>query len=149
MNEYIPILSSATTGVIALAGVWLTQRGNKKTLNQQLIRDEKKYKRDEQKEVLEMYNRVIKLDGEYMMHNDVGGPILKFNKKAYNDNFRPIIYEKYHLLDQDMLLIVAEMDERIKMCTYRGEFSDEDNISLNGSYDSLIKGMKKQIASFL
>ncbi|MED3526642.1 hypothetical protein CN922_27280 [Bacillus cereus] len=148
MKEYIPVLASATTGVIALAGVWLTQRGNKKVLDQQLIRDEKKYRRDEQKEVLEMYNRVIKLNGEYMMHNDVGGPILKFNTKAYNDHFRPVIYEKYHLLDKSMLLIVAEMDERIKMCTYRGDFSDEDNLWLNANYNNLIKTMRKKIASF-
>ncbi|PFM68491.1 hypothetical protein [Bacillus cereus] len=82
------------------------------------------------------------------MHNDVGSQMLKFYTKAYNNNFRPSIYGNYHLLDQDMLLIVAEMDERIKMCTYQDEYSDEDHLMLNASYDSLIKGMKKDIESF-
>ncbi|MFL0489359.1 hypothetical protein ACH0CQ_06835 [Bacillus sp. 179-I 2A5 NHS] len=152
MEKFIPVISALTTGVITavstLTAVLLTQRGNTKNLKQQIIRDELKEKRNELKETLEVYNRVLKVNGEYLFHINNGQPFLEFNADIYNKEIRPIIYEKYHLLDNDIALIVGEIDDRIKKCVYYEEFTGEDNLILNSSYDSLIKKIKGHIASF-
>ncbi|HDR8159554.1 TPA: hypothetical protein QC072_002383 [Bacillus cereus] len=152
MKEFMPLFASITTAVATLGAVYLTQIWNRKTqkdlLEQQMIRDERKEKRNEQKEILEIYNRVLKADGEYILHIDLGGPLLKFNTKAYTVNIRPVIYEKYHLLDPEIRSIVTEMDECIKLCTHYDEFNDKDHLLLNNNYDRLIKKMRAQIVSF-
>ncbi|MFN6794183.1 hypothetical protein [Bacillus sp. TD11] len=153
MKEFIPnIITGVCTLGGTLGGVLLTQKWSRQTqkdlLEQQMIRDESKEKRNELKETLEVYNRVLKVNGEYLFHINNGGPFLEFNADVYNKEIRPIIYEKYHLLDNDVALLVADIDDRIKKCVYYEEFTGEDNLYLNSEYDRLIKKIKGHIENF-
>ncbi|TDT83149.1 hypothetical protein DEU41_0590 [Bacillus sp. AG1163] len=152
MKEFMPVFASIATGMATLTAVWLTQRGNKKIqkdlLEQQLIRDEIKEKRNELKETLEIYNQVLKLNGEFTMVIQVGGPVIEFNLDTYQKEIRPIIYEKYHLLHDDVAKIVSQIDDLIKMCEFYEEVTRDDHRDFCEKYSKLISNIMKNIYDF-
>lgn len=149
MEELLKMLIPAGAGIVGtVLGGFLTQRTQKSLLNKQLEREEFKEKTVEKKETLEIYNRILKIDGEHLLIVNVGKPNLEFDLNVYKEKIRPVIYEKYHLLNKDIASIVAGMDEVIKMCNYYNEITDKDHDSLNRYYLDLIKKIKDQIVKF-
>ncbi|EEM02037.1 hypothetical protein bmyco0002_56560 [Bacillus pseudomycoides] len=152
MKEFMPLFASITTAVATLGAVYLTQIWNRKTqkdlLEQQLIREEVKEKRNELKETLEVYNQVLKIDGEFTMVIPIGGPVVEFNIKIYEKEIRSILYGKYHLLHDDVAESVSYLDDLIKMCQYYEEITREDHCDFCERYSTLIRNIKQNIYKF-
>lgn len=152
MKEYMPLFASITTATATLGAVYLTQIWNRKTqkdlLKQQIIRDEIKEKRNELKETLEVYNQVLKMDGENTLIIPVGGPIFEFDLNIYQKEIRPILYEKYHLLHDEIARNVSEIDLAIKKCTYYEEVERDDHEYFCRKYSNLIRDIKQNIYNF-
>ncbi|EOO57088.1 phage protein [Bacillus cereus VD196] len=152
MKEFMPLFASIATGIVTLTAVWLTQKGNKKVqkdlLELQIKRDEMKEKRNELKETLEIYNRILKVDGESIVIIDNGGALEEFDFNVYQKEVRPIFYEKYHLLHEEVAERVALMDQVIKNCNLFQEVEREDHMELCGNYNRLIRIMRRNIYSF-
>ncbi|MEM5633387.1 hypothetical protein COJ11_14690 [Bacillus cereus] len=152
MKEFMPLFASITTAVATLGAVYLTQLWSRKTqkdlLEQQVIRDEKKEKRDELKETLEVYNKILKIHGENSVVIDVADRLAEFDFNVYQKEVRPILYEKYHLLHEEVAERVALMDQVIKNCNFFKEVEREDHIELCGNYNRLIRIMRQHIYNF-
>ncbi len=148
VKEIMQAIGPALTVVSTLAAVWLTQRGNRKTLKQQIIRDEKKEKREELKETLEVYNKILKINGENAVVTDVADKLEEFDINIYKKEVRPILYEKYHLLHDEVAMIVMLIDEDIKRCTFWGEFERIDHVGLCERYNDLIRKVRWNIHNF-
>lgn len=152
MKEFMPLFASIATGIATLTAVWLTQKGNRKVqkdlLELQIKRDEMKEKRNDLKETLEIYNRILKIDGESIVIIDNGGAPEEFDFNVYQKEVRPILYEKYHLLHEEVAERVALMDQVIKNCNFFQEVEREDHMELCGNYNRLIRIMRRSIYSF-
>lgn len=152
IKELIQALSPILTVVSTLTAVWLTQKWNRQTQNdlleQQLMRDEIKEKRNEIKETLEVYNQVLKLDGEFTMITYIGGPIVEFDLDKYQKEIRPIIYEKYHLLHDNVAEIVTRIDDHIKRCSYYEDTTRDDHTEFCDEYTMLISNIMVHIHEF-
>lgn len=152
MKEYMPLFASITTATATLGAVYLTQIWNRKTqkdlLKQQIIRDEIKEKRNELKETLEVYDKVLRVDGENTVVIDIDGRLEEFDFNVYQKEVRPILYEKYHLLHDEVAKLVTYIDHDIKRCKFFGEFEDSDHYGLSQDYNNLIKNIRKNIHDF-
>lgn len=167
IKELIQALGPILTVMSTLIAVWLTQKWNRQTqsdlLEQQLMRDEMKEKRNEIKETLEVYNQVLKLDGEFKMITYLQGPITKFdfginNREikhivefdldTYQKEFRPIIYEKYHLLHDDVAKVLSRIDDHIKRCSYYGDITRDDHDVFCDEYTMLVSSIMVRIYEF-
>ncbi|MEK4889723.1 hypothetical protein MHH74_06085 [Bacillus sp. FSL M7-0996] len=149
MKEFIPnIITGVCTLMGALGGVYWTQKGNKNMLEQQIIRDEIKEKRNELKDTLEVYNKILKIDGENTVVIESDDKIEEFDLNVYQNEVRPILFEKYHLLHDEVAQIVAYMDVSIKTCKFFGEIGDIHHIGLCKDYNDLIRNIRKNIHEF-
>ncbi|MGE8013238.1 hypothetical protein [Bacillus mycoides] len=152
MKEFIPVFASIFTGIITLMAVLLTQRGNKKVqkdlLELQIRRDEMKEKRNELKETLEIYNRILKVNGESNVIIDNGGAPEEFNFNVYQKEVRPILYEKYHLLHDEVAKIVTDMDSVIGYIYFSGGDNRAERMNLSDKYNKLIENIEQKIRDF-
>ncbi|EOO66481.1 phage protein [Bacillus cereus VD196] len=152
MKEFMPLFASITTAVATLGAVYLTQLWSRKTQKdlseQQVIRDEKKEKRNELIETLEIYNKILKIHGENSVVIDVADKPEEFDFNVYQKEVRPILYEKYHLLHEEIAERVALMDQIIKSCNFFQEVEREDHTELCSNYNRLIRIMRKNIYDF-
>lgn len=152
MKEFMPLFASIVTGTITLIAVLLTQRGNKKVqkdlLELQMKRDEMKERRNEIKETLEVYNKILKVDGENTLVIEEEGKIEEFDLNVYQNEVRPILFEKYHLLHDEVAKIVAYIDLDIKRCRLFGEVEESDHYGLCKDYNNLIRNIRKNIHDF-
>lgn len=152
LKEFIQAIGPVLTVISTLAAVWLTQKGNRTTqknlLEQQIIRDEIKEKRNELKETLEVYNKILKVDGENTVIINEDGKLEEFDFDIYQKEVRPILYEKYHLLHDEVAERVALMDQVIKSCNFFQEVEREDHMELCVNYNRLIRIMRLNIYNF-
>ncbi|MEK4780271.1 hypothetical protein NST86_28800 [Bacillus sp. FSL L8-0199] len=152
MKEFMPLFASIATGIATLTAVWLTQKGNKKVqkdlLELQIKRDEMKEKRNDLKETLEIYNRILKVNGENNVIIDNGGAPEEFDFTVYQKEVRPILYEKYHLLHDEVAMLVAGIDEAIRRCEFFEEAERSDHVELCEKYYRLIRTIKQNIFNF-
>ncbi|MGG3042604.1 hypothetical protein ABEO76_05260 [Bacillus anthracis] len=151
MKEFMPLFASIATGIVTLIAVWLTQKGNKKVqkdlLELQIKRDEMKEKRNELKETLEVYNQVLKINGENAVIDYDNNGFSKLDLKVYQQKIRPILYEKYHLLHDEVAKIVADMDSIIGHMYFGGEGHTE-HMNLSDKYNKLIESIEQKIRDF-
>lgn len=152
LKEFIQAIGPVLTVISTLAAVWLTQKGNRTTqknlLEQQIIRDEIKEKRNELKETLEVYNKILKVDGENTVVINEDGKLEEFDFDIYQKEVRPILYEKYHLLHDEVAERVALMDQVIKSCNFFQEVERGDHMELCGNYNKLIRIIRLNIYNF-
>ncbi|PFF63976.1 hypothetical protein [Bacillus cereus] len=149
MKEFIPnIITGVCTLIGALGGVYWTQKGNKDSLKQQIIRDEMKEKRNELKEALEIYNRILKVSRERSVIIDNGGLPEEFNFNVYQKEVRPILYEKYHLLHDEVAKIVTDIDSIIGYMYFGGGDDRTEHMNLGNKYNKLIENIEQRIRDF-
>ncbi|PGS28388.1 hypothetical protein COC59_05175 [Bacillus cereus] len=148
MKEFIPnIITGVCTLAGALGGVLWTQRGNRKLLELQIKRDEMKEKRNELKETLEVYNQVLKINGENAVIDYDNNGFSKLDLNVYQQKIRPILYEKYHLLHDEVAKMVTDMDSIIGHMYFGGEDRTE-HMNLSDKYNKLIENIKQKIRDF-
>ncbi|PED28165.1 hypothetical protein CON34_02490 [Bacillus thuringiensis] len=152
MKEFMPLFASIVTGTITLIAVLLTQKGNKKVqkdlLEIQMERDEMKERRKELIETLEVYNRILKVNGESNVIIDNGGAPEEFNFNVYQKEVRPILYEKYHLLHDEVAKIVTDMDSVIGYIYFSGGDNRTEHMNLSNKYNKLIENIEQKIRDF-
>ncbi|WP_052759394.1 hypothetical protein [Paenibacillus sp. DMB20] len=63
----------------------------------------------------------------------------EFDFNNYHEKVRPLLFEEYHLLDQDIKDIVREIDGIIAFCNFYEEVQKEHNEKLMKLYFKLIE----------
>ncbi len=135
------------TNSIGLVGVVLGVIG---TSIGQIILNNKQYNRENEKEIkqkqldrITVYNEVLKLDGENQMQKNIGGGYAELNLVAYRENIRPILYSKFHLLDESVVVKVREMDKIILEADFNEELDQDLGFKLMRLYYEIIIEIEK------
>lgn len=120
IGNLITALATLAASSIALFSAIIINKNSIKNeqdkFNKQLQWEKEKIKDQVRKEHLSLlfcvYNKVLKAMGETVItyHHPVN-----FHTKNYNEKIRPILYESYHLLDQDIRELVRNIDSAISM----------------------------------
>lgn len=128
-----------------LMGSFSTYITQSKITEKELKKENKKERQMLVLDCLEIYNEILKLDGENYLGN-LDDP--KFEQEVYEEKIRPVFYSKFHLLHKD----VAEKVRRIDKITAKVE---ENLDGLDGEqqrdtlllYDNLILNIEEHIES--
>jgi mannitol-specific phosphotransferase system IIBC component len=93
-----------------------------------------------QEQKFDTYNKVLKTAGETIVVTDGGGgQSLDFNFTLYSEKIRPLLFEKFHVLDEDVRGLILKIDLDIGRVTFYEEASDEDEDYLANHYNMLLK----------
>ncbi|MEK5038965.1 hypothetical protein [Sporosarcina sp. FSL K6-3457] len=137
--------------IIALSGVlvghistYFTQNA---TLNKQIKNEIRRDKKAENIERILVYNEILKLEGEVQMLTDAGDHA-EFDLEAYREKFRPILYSKFHLLDQDISIFVRGIDIIITSTDIFGEIGRRNNDKLVELFNKMIVDIEKHIDNY-
>lgn len=127
-----------------IGGLFSSRVPNKQFL-QQSEREDMKEKRNTEMLKIETYNRILKLDGENMVIT--GGICPTFNLTEYSRYIRPVLYGKFHLLDQLVAVYCIKIDETLKECDINEEIVDSDHEHLCTHYNLLVNEIKNHYPS--
>lgn len=119
-----------------------------KTLNKQFKREIEREKQERDIERLKVYSEILKLDGENLMLEYVGGGSADFNLKAFIAELRPIFYSKFYLLDQVVADKVRNMDSIIAAANFYEELDIEQNDRLIIIYNEIISDIEVNLISY-
>ncbi|MFB9274899.1 hypothetical protein [Cohnella cellulosilytica] len=155
--QWIGNLITAIATVAASAiGFYAAIRINKNSLsnerdklNDQLLWEKQKIEseliREQINKKYEIYNQILKVSGEvYVLIHDP----TDFHYKNYFDNIRPLLYQNYHLIDDDIRKLVRDIDSNYSMEEFAGEmerqYAEKSYVSynkmlefINGEYSKL------------
>lgn len=152
MGVWAPIITGIFTLLGAIGGGWVTAYGNgkmqKEKLSIEISREREKEQQQKEIEKMEIYNSVLKVDGEHLMVTNVGGHYTELDIKVYQREIRPFLYQQLHLIDDDIASILIDIDEKVSECDFNEEITSEEYVYLSRKYWELIDMMKKHIDNF-
>ncbi|GAA0343763.1 hypothetical protein GCM10008931_38780 [Oceanobacillus oncorhynchi subsp. oncorhynchi] len=128
-TTWIDVINGAWPVIGALGGAFIgayfTNKNQKYSLERQKEIDDTKEKREKLEERYSIYNIFLKVDGENYLVTHSGGPYNEFGVEDYQEEIRPILYSKFHLLHQDVADIVLRIDNKIAECSYYEEITKD------------------------
>lgn len=141
--------SQIFTGLLPLLGVlvgglvtYITQNS---AINKKNMQEKEKEILAKKIELLEVYNIILKLDGENQMQEHVGGSLIEFNIIVFKDKMRPVLYSKYHLLHNDIADILRRMDSILTLGMFMNEYQIEHHDQLTDLYNNLLNNIEQHI----
>lgn len=140
------------TGILPLLGVFvggiITYKTQTNTVEKQLEREIEKEKELKNVERLKVYSEILKLEGENLMIERIGGSQVEFNLGVYMDKIRPVLYSKFYLLDKNVAENVRKIDaEYLQISFDEGMGDDEEfqNDFLNSLFNKIISDIQNHI----
>ncbi|WAA10833.1 hypothetical protein [Fervidibacillus albus] len=145
INAILPAISAI---VGALIGGYFTRKAQHDLLDIEIAKEENKEKRRRETEVLTLYNKILKIDGEEMLVVHLAGPGNEFEIDIFVKKIRPLIYEKFHIVHKDIADLVRQIDEIIAACNYYEDFTLEDHQNLVRIYFKIISHVQRHIENY-
>jgi hypothetical protein len=145
LNVTLPVITGL--GGAFIAG-YFTRKGQKEVLRIEIQRERIKEKQRETIETLEIYSRILRIDGEKLLITFGGGGAVEFDIEGYQQNIRPIIYEKFYLIEQGIADQVRSLDNNIEKCNFQEEASDEDHKEFANLYWSIINKVEMELLEY-
>ncbi|WP_186578038.1 hypothetical protein [Aquibacillus kalidii] len=141
----IPVL-----GVLggAYIGGYLSNKSQQESIKQNAEIENLRQRKHEIIQTLEVYNSVLKIDGESLLVTPAGGTFVDFETELYQEGIRPLLYEKFHLIHSDVADIVRKMDQRIADCMFNEETEDTDHDYLIKQYVDLIHRIQNHLKDY-
>jgi hypothetical protein len=78
------------------------------------LRDKEKDFQAQQNTRLKTYNKVLEMEGKTSLVSCLAGSYVEFDINAYKEKIRPILYQDFHVLHQDVAEIVGSIDRDIQ-----------------------------------
>lgn len=122
----------------AFIGAYLTNKNQKNILDRQSKLDHIKEIRAKKEETFLVYNEFLRVDGEIQIVSRYGGPFNSFNIEGYQKRIRPILYKKFHLLHQNVVDMVLEIDQNIARYDYNEGIEVDESDDLCDKYIDLL-----------
>lgn len=97
---------------------------------------------------MEVYNKVLKVDGEHLMIIHVGGGYTEMKIDVFQEEIRPLLYDKLHLINSNVSKLLKVIDYKIAECKFNEEVETHDEVFLAKSYSDLIKSIREHIDEF-
>lgn len=137
------LITPVATIIGLLIGSFSTYITQSKIKEKELKREQEKDKQIAITGCLEVYNEILKLDGEINLISNYGEENYIFQIGTYNEKLRPILYSKFHLLHKNVAEKVRSLD-KIKKDEHRIENKEDKALIL---YRELILSIEKNIDS--
>ncbi|MGG0669863.1 hypothetical protein [Sporosarcina koreensis] len=145
--EWTALLVALIAFFGVLIGHFSTYFTQKNTVSKQINNEIRRDNKAENIERLLVYNGVLKLEGEVQMLTDAGEYAL-FDLESYREKFRPILYSKFHLLDQDVSIYVRGIDVVITSPDIFGEIGRKNNDKLIELFSNMIVNIELHIDNY-
>ena len=114
----------------------------------EISREREKVKKQNEIAKMEIYNNVLKADGEQLMVVHIGGSNAELEIENYQKEIRPLLYKQLHLIDGDVASILNSIDNIIAECNFNEEITKEQNNYLSKIYMELIEKIKVHVDNF-
>ncbi|WP_268627530.1 hypothetical protein [Paenibacillus alvei] len=145
IGNAITAISTISASALTFLGTYFMSKNNNKRELDKLHKNiewerekiELEIERKERLDKLKIYNKILKTDGETIIQTSY--PV-EFHFKNYKEKIRPLLYEEFHLLDQNIKDIVRDIDSTISLCDFLGEVQKEEDKILE-LYNDLIKNI--------
>lgn len=140
VNSALPLFGV----VIGSVATYLTQR---KILDKQVARDKELEKKQENIERLKIYGEILERAGG----TEIGGydaGRYNFDLGIYRREFRPLFFQKYYLLDQEIAELIRQMDSVILESSLNGLLENNANDYLLRSYSRIIERMENYLKEY-
>jgi len=152
MENIINLIKDALPMLGALGGAFIggyfTKKSQHDLFNKEIARDREIEIRKEERETLEIYNEVLKIDGENLLVTYIGGSFVEFDIHIYQTKIRPIIYLKFHLIHKDVADVIRALDYKIASCNFYEEINADEQSYLVKHYNELIDSMQRHVANY-
>ncbi|MCT6816701.1 MAG: hypothetical protein M3043_09890 [Lysinibacillus fusiformis] len=132
----------------AILGGVISSKTQKSVFLMQKEKDEQNTKYIQSKETLEIYNKVLEMHGTAYIIEHNSGFLTEFLIDEYLDKVRPLLYERFHQLHQNVADKVIELDEIIEMCNFNDDVSDQDSEMLANFYTVMIENIKLHLKDY-
>lgn len=146
----------AITGATGLLSGLIVARINSNTVVKQLQHqrelEERKHERERETERLkyhrelrekkyDIYNRILRVDGENTMHT--ASIATDFEFEIYRTKIRPILYEGFHVIDAYVRKIVRDMDLIMQTIDWSEDREQEQDYQMIRLYSDLRRAIEK------
>lgn len=152
MKDFLYVLNIILPVITGLGGAFIggyfTRKSQNDLLDKEIAREEIREKRNEVNKTMNVYNQIIKIDGEKLLVVHVGGPHVEFEIKLYQEFIRPLIYDNFHIIHKDVADLIKSLDDTIQFCSFNEELTWDDNKGLANEYYKLIKIIQKHIEDY-
>lgn len=94
----------------------------------QRIDEERKYK--EKQKLIEVYNFVLRKNGEVNLIETLDDGFLKMNLDIYSKEIRFALYEQYSKLDKEVAEVLTKLDKKIEELSFSFTYNSHDSQDL-------------------
>ena len=132
----------------AFIGGYLTSNSQKNILKEKIQWDKEKEKKNQAKETFEVYNNVLEIDGVTQIIEHNGGHRMEFLEEEYNAHIRPVLFEKFHQLHEDVAGAVDRIDRSLSYYNFHEEITKEEEGRLAKEYFDLIQSIRSHLENY-
>jgi hypothetical protein len=145
LNALLPVLSGIGGAFI---GGYFTRKSQHDLLSREIAREDTREMRKELRETLDIYSKVLEIDGEILFTVLIGGSHTEFEIDKYQEKIRPVLYGKFYLIHNDVAKIVSSMDSLIQECNFNEEITSYEHKVLCQEYWKLIRIINEHMQKF-
>ncbi|MGE8004393.1 hypothetical protein [Lysinibacillus sp. NPDC093216] len=145
---FTAIMVPLGTIIGAFLGANISSRTQKNIISKQIKWDKIKARNLQVNETMEIYSKVLEMDGSLHVIEFNSGHQTEIRLGEYTKKIRPLLFEKFHQLHQDVADQVSDMDELIELCNFEEELSDENSERLAHMYIKLINIIKRHLSMY-
>ncbi|MFD1018288.1 hypothetical protein [Thalassobacillus hwangdonensis] len=145
LTDFIPVIA-ALGG--AMVGGYFSRKSQNDAIQLQIERDKEIAKKQEMNELMSIYNDILRINGEKIMVAHVGGGHTELDIKLYEQAIRPLVYEKFHLIHENVAKIVEKIDRKLAECNFHEEITPENHQFLATAYWDLINKINEHLAEY-
>lgn len=147
--DWSQLLTGALPSLLGvIVGGMATYFTQTKTLKKQFKREVEREKQERNIERLKVYGEILKLEGENLMLQYMGGGRIEFNLKAFFTDRRPVFYSKFYLIDQVVADKIRNMDNIIGTANFYEELEQEQHDRLIIIYNEIIYNIEAHLISY-
>lgn len=132
----------------AILGAFISSKTQKNIISKQIEWDKVKMRNLQVNETMDVYNKVIEMDGSIYVINHNYGHKTEIELGEYTKKVRPLLYEKFHQLHQNIADKVTQMDDIIELCNFEEDISDENSERLADIYIDIINAIKLHLEEY-
>jgi hypothetical protein len=145
LNALLPVLSGIGGAFI---GGYFTRKSQHDLLSREIAREDSRERRKELRETLDIYSKVLEIDGEILFTVHIGGSFTEFEINKYQEKIRPVLYEKFYLIHNDVAKILSSMDNLIQECNFNVRITRDEHIILCKEYWKLTNVINEHMQEF-
>ncbi|MFY0762136.1 hypothetical protein AB1K32_25380 [Metabacillus dongyingensis] len=142
LNMALPLVGVVLGGVITFV-IQQSSIRKQQEFEREKIKIDNFYKEEIRK--FETYNKILQIDGIYRIHDKSHHQgASELNRDNYNEYMRPVLFDIFHLLDEEIAEEVNNIEDIYERQAVMEEADEFDQEKLSNSYEKIILLIKQQ-----